>query len=76
VLDAVITHVENCDWTLEAVALQPVTAELGIKFRKVAPAVYAAVEGVHRGLPLFDSMLLLGRERTLERLRAARNRLR
>ena len=41
-----------------------------------ARACYAAVEGVHRGLPLFDSMFLLGRERTLARLRAARDRLR
>jgi glutamyl-tRNA synthetase len=75
VLDAVIAHVESCDWTVEGLALQPVTDALGIKFRKVAPAVYAVVEGVHRGLPLFDSMYLLGRERTLARLRAARNRL-
>ena len=43
--------------------------------RKARPALYAVVEGVHRGLPLFDSMELLGRERTLARLRAARNRL-
>jgi glutamyl-tRNA synthetase len=75
VLDAVIAHVESCEWTVEALALQPVTEALGIKFRKVAPAVYAVVEGVHRGLPLFDSMYLLGRERTLGRLRAARARL-
>jgi glutamyl-tRNA synthetase len=75
VLDAVIAHVESCEWTVEALALQPVTEALGIKFRKVAPPVYAVVEGVHRGLPLFDSMYLLGRERTLGRLRAARARL-
>jgi glutamyl-tRNA synthetase len=75
ILEAVIAHVETCDWTVEALALQPVTEALGIKFRKAAPAVYAAVEGVHRGLPLFDSMQLLGRERTLIRLRAARDRL-
>jgi len=75
VLDAVIDHVETCDWTLDALALQPVTEALGIKFRKVAPAVYAVIEGVHRGLPLFDSMHLLGRERTLARLRTARARL-
>jgi glutamyl-tRNA synthetase len=75
VLDAVITRVESCEWTVEALALQPVTEALGIKFRKVAPAVYAVVEGAHRGLPLFDSMYLLGRERTLNRLRAARARL-
>jgi glutamyl-tRNA synthetase len=75
VLDAIIVRVESCEWTVEALALQPVTEALGIKFRKVAPAVYAVVEGVHRGLPLFDSMYLLGRERTLGRLRAARARL-
>ena len=71
VLDAVIAHVERCDVVgRRARRLQPVTEALGIKFRKAAPAVYAAVEGVHRGLPLFDSMYLLGRERTLDRLRA------
>ena len=71
ILDAVIAHVETCEWTVDALALQPVTEALGIKFRKAAPAVYAAVEGIHRGLPLFDSMQLLGRDRTLARLRAA-----
>jgi len=75
VLDAVIAHVAGCPWSVEALALQPVTETLGIKFRKVAPAVYALIEGVHRGLPLFDSMYLLGRERTLGRLRSGRDRL-
>jgi glutamyl-tRNA synthetase len=75
ILDAVVDHVETCPWSVEALALQPVTEALGIKFRKAAPAVYAAVEGVHRGLPLFDSMFLLGRDRTVARLRAARRRL-
>ncbi len=75
ILDAVIAHIETCEWNHDAVALQPVTEALGIKFRKAAPAVYAAVEGIHRGLPLFESMVLLGRERTLARLRAARDRL-
>ncbi|HEY3673854.1 MAG TPA: glutamate--tRNA ligase [Acidimicrobiia bacterium] len=75
ILTAVIEHVESCDWTVDALALQPVTEALGIKFRKAAPAVYAAIEGFHRGLPLFDSMELLGRDRTLARLRAAKQRL-
>jgi glutamyl-tRNA synthetase len=75
VFDAVIAHVESCEWTVDALALQPVVEALGVKLRKVAPALYAAVEGVHRGLPLFDSMYLLGRDRTLTRLRAARQRL-
>jgi glutamyl-tRNA synthetase len=75
VLDAVIAHVETCAWNHDAVALQPVTDALGIKFRKVAKAMYTIVEGVDRGLPLFESMVLLGRDRTLARLRRARDRL-
>jgi len=42
---------------------------------KVLPAVYAAIEGRHAGLPLFDSIALLGKDRALVRLRAARARL-
>ena len=49
--------------------------ELDLKPRKALPAVYAAVEGRHAGLPLFDSLVLLGRERALARIRAARSRL-
>jgi glutamyl-tRNA synthetase len=75
VLDAVIAHVERCEWNPEAIALQPVTEALGIKFRKVAKPLYTVIEGIDRGLPLFDSMVLLGRERTLARLRDARERL-
>jgi glutamyl-tRNA synthetase len=75
VLDAVIAYVEQCEWTLTALDIRPVVDALGLKPRKAMPALYAAVEGVHRGLPLFDSMYLLGRDRTLTRLRAARQRL-
>jgi glutamyl-tRNA synthetase len=75
ILDAVITHLETCEWTIDAIDLRPVLDALGIKARKAMPALYAAVEGRHAGLPLFDSVELLGRERTLGRLRAARKRL-
>ena len=75
VLDAVAAHLEVCDWTPEAVDLRGVVDGLGLKARKVMPALYAAVEGRHAGLPLFDSIVLLGRERTLARIRAARARL-
>jgi glutamyl-tRNA synthetase len=44
---------------------------LEIKPRKGLPAVYAAIEGTHAGLPLFDSIVLLGRERAVGRVRAA-----
>jgi len=75
VLDAVIAHVGSCDWTPEGIAFQPVLKALGANVRKTMPALYAVIEGVHRGLPLFDSMCLLGRARTLHRLRSALRRV-
>jgi glutamyl-tRNA synthetase len=75
VLDTVAAHLEQCEWNAPAVDLRPVLEPLGMKARKVLPAVYAAVEGRHAGLPLFDSIVLLGRDRALGRVRAARSRL-
>jgi glutamyl-tRNA synthetase len=78
VLDAVITHVEECDWAVDAVDFRGALTALGLskkEIRTAMPALYAVVEGQPRGLPLFDSMHLLGRDRTLARLRAARARL-
>jgi glutamyl-tRNA synthetase len=72
VLDAVAEHLETCEWTPDGVDLRPVLDRLGVKPRKALPAVYAAVEGSHAGLPLFDSIVLLGRERAVRRVRAAR----
>jgi glutamyl-tRNA synthetase len=71
ILGAVADHLETCEWTVEGVDLRPVLEKLGIKPRKGLPAVYAAVEGSHAGLPLFDSIVLLGRERAVGRVRAA-----
>ena len=76
VLDCVIAHVESCPWTVEGIDFRTALEEqLGIKMRKVAGALYTAVEGRRAGLPLFDSIELLGRERSLSRLRSARARL-
>jgi len=75
VLDAVLQHLERCDWTVEAIDLRPVLTAMDCKARKVLPAVYAAIEGRHAGLPLFDAVHLLGRERARARLRAVRERL-
>jgi glutamyl-tRNA synthetase len=75
ILDAVIAHLETCDWTVDAIDLRPVLKPLGVKPSKGLTAVYTAVEGRRAGLPLFDSIHLLGRERALARLRAARDRL-
>ncbi|MGC4804288.1 glutamate--tRNA ligase [Micromonospora sp. DT233] len=56
--------------TLEAVGL-----EHGRKLGKAQAPVRVAVTGRTVGLPLFESLEVLGRERTLTRLRAARLRL-
>lgn len=74
-LGAVEAHVETCEWTVDALDLRPLLEPLGLKPRKALPAVYAVIEGRHTGLPLFESIHLLGRDRALVRIRAARERL-
>lgn len=74
VLDAVADHVAGCDWTVEAIgALRGAIEALGLKPGKVMKVVYVAIEGRPAGLPLFDSVHLLGRDESLARLRAARS---
>jgi glutamyl-tRNA synthetase len=78
ILDAVAAHVADCDWTHDAVDFRGVLSDLGLskmQIRGVMGSCYAVVEGISRGLPLFESIVLLGRSRTLTRLRAARDRL-
>jgi len=75
VLDLVAAHLEGCDWSLEGVDLREPLKAADFKVRKVMPAIYAAVEGRSAGLPLFDSLVLLGRERAFGRVIAARSRL-
>jgi glutamyl-tRNA synthetase len=78
VLDLVAAHLEACEWTPEGAdfrdALEPLK-EAGLKPRKLIPAVYVAVEGRPTGLPVFDSIVLLGRDRARGRVIAARARL-
>jgi glutamyl-tRNA synthetase len=56
-------------------AVRGLEERLGMKLRKFVPALYVAEMGRARGIPLFDSLVLLGRERALQRLRTARARL-
>ena len=75
VLDAVIAYVERCEWG-DAIDVRPAIVELGLKPNKqTMPVLYTAIEGASSGLPLFDSISLLGQRRSLQRLRAARARL-
>jgi glutamyl-tRNA synthetase len=60
-------------WTAPAVeeALRPIPGALETKPKSVFQAVRVAVTGSLVSLPLFESIALLGRERTLARLKAA-----
>ena len=65
------------DWdagTLKA-AMEQVAALHGLKLGKAQAPVRVAVTGRTVGLPLFESLAVLGRERALDRLRSARSRL-
>ena len=63
------------DWTtpaLETALKQALVEELGRKPRQAFGPVRVAVSGRTVSPPLYESMELLGRERTLARLTAAR----
>ncbi|SCG80819.1 glutamyl-tRNA synthetase [Micromonospora rifamycinica] len=64
-------------WDAESLksTLEAVGADRGLKLGKAQAPVRVAVTGRTVGLPLFESLEVLGRERTLTRLRAARLRL-
>jgi len=77
VLDAALAALDALgEWSTAAIEEALKTAlidDLGLKPRKAFAPVRVAVTGSHISPPLYESMELLGRERTLERLRAARS---
>ena len=76
VLGAVIAHIESCAWDVDGIGeMRTVLKDLGLKPGKVMKLLYGAVEGRTAGLPLFDSIELLGRDVAVARLHAARARL-
>jgi glutamyl-tRNA synthetase len=56
-------------------ALERIGTARGLKLGKAQAPVRVAVTGRTVGLPLFESLVVLGRERTLARIAAARQRL-
>lgn len=72
-LEATIERFKDVAW--EASSLHEVTLEigesLGLVLRKAQAPVRCAVTGSLVGPPLFESLEILGRERTIERLTAA-----
>jgi len=77
VLDAALVSLDDIDadhWdrnTVEA-AIRELEAALEMKLRRFISVLYVAVMGRPQGIPLFDSMEILGRDRSIARLRAAR----
>jgi glutamyl-tRNA synthetase len=76
-LTATIAAYRQTPWNAEALkaALEAVGAERGLKLGKAQAPVRVAVTGRSVGLPLFESLEVLGRERTLARLEAAAAKL-
>jgi glutamyl-tRNA synthetase len=70
----VVEVVEGLDeWTTSALeaALRALAERRELKFKKAFQPIRAAVTGTLVSPPLFESMEILGRERTVERLKAA-----
>ena len=67
----------NAEWTAEVLrsGLEEAATERGLKLGKAQAPVRVAVTGRTIGLPLFESVELLGRERTLARIDAAAAKL-
>jgi glutamyl-tRNA synthetase len=55
--------------------IEEIGAKLGLSLRKVQAPIRVAITGRSVGLPLFESLYVLGRGQTLRRLAAARERL-
>ena len=76
-LAQVVAKYEDVRWDAASLmaARQEVADAAGVKAKVVDAPVRVAVTGRTVGPPLFESLELLGRERTLGRLRAAQSRL-
>jgi glutamyl-tRNA synthetase len=77
ILTAYADRLATVEWHPEALksALEEVGAEHGLKLGKTQAPVRVAVTGRTVGLPLFESLELLGRDRTQARIQAALTRL-
>jgi glutamyl-tRNA synthetase len=76
-LDGMLEAFGSCDWTVTGVeqALFGFGEAHGVKRGQAQAPVRVAVTGRSVGPPLLESLVVLGRERTLNRVRVARERL-
>lgn len=77
ILDGALAEFATCDWTAETLkeTVERVGLSQGMKLGKAQAPVRVAVTGRTVGLPLFESLEVLGRSRTLSRLQTARTKL-
>jgi glutamyl-tRNA synthetase len=77
ILASVRRHWADAGWTAEALraGLTAAAAEHDLKLAKAQAPVRVAITGRTVGLPLFESVEILGRERTLARIDAAAAKL-
>jgi glutamyl-tRNA synthetase len=76
-LDGMLDAFATCEWTVPVLeeTLFPFGEAHGIKKGAAQAPVRVAVTGRSVGPPLLESLVALGRDRTLRRVRAARDRL-
>jgi glutamyl-tRNA synthetase len=76
-LSDVAAAYESVDWHADTLrtALEQISAAHQLRLGKAQAPIRVAVTGRTVGLPLFESLEVLGRERTVARLRAAIDRL-
>lgn len=76
-LDAVIDSLAAVAWDAESIrtCVEQAGALFDLKLGKAQAPVRVAVTGRTTGLPLFESLQVLGRDKTIERLRAARAKI-
>jgi glutamyl-tRNA synthetase len=82
--DAAVAELSPCEWNAAAIeaaldaaarSARFVKADGSVDMRRAQAPVRVAVTGRSVGPPLYESLAVLGRERTLDRLRAARGKL-
>jgi glutamyl-tRNA synthetase len=83
-LDAALARLAACPWEREAIeaALKQAAVDAGFvnaeghpQMSKAQAPIRASITGLGVGIPLYESLAVLGRERTLDRLQKARDRL-
>ncbi|MGH8897484.1 MAG: glutamate--tRNA ligase [Egibacteraceae bacterium] len=76
IVDTALGRFREIPWDADTLktTVEEIGAEHGLKLGKAQAPIRVAITGRTVGLPLFESLEVLGRDRTRSRLQAARNR--